>query len=417
MAIPITVPRLGWSMDEGTFVGWLKKNGESVKAGEPLFTLEGDKAAQDIEATDDGILRIPANAPHSGDTVSVGSLLGYLVSADEIALPAGDSLEDNSSRHELSQNVKAQEFAASSEPSSEHAKRFGSSAKNGQTPSVGIPAAQDQSGSKALISHLVISPRARRRAAELGLDCRGLKGTGRFGRIIEADVLEAMKKTVTVGSSSMRRSIAKRTTESVSKAPHFYLRTEVDASALLEFRDRHLPEIEQTTGVRLTLTDLLLRAQALALRDCPFANAIWQDDKVVPVPGFDVGLVVGFEDGLLIPIVRGADTGGLAALAKQRASLVEAARTGKIIAEDLRGGATSLSNLGKSCVDEFAAVIAAPQSSILAAGRTAPRPFVVDGQLTVRTTIKLCLSVDHRVMDGGPAAKFLSRIVERIVHP
>lgn len=215
----------------------------------------------------------------------------------------------------------------------------------------------------------------------------------------------------------MRRSIAQRTAESFSKVPHFYLRREVDATALLEYREQLLPEIEKATGLRLTLTDLLLRAQALALQDSPHANAIWQDSEVVPWPACDIGLVVGLEGGLIMPVIRSAHAGGLAELVKQRAMLVEAARTGKLSAEAMQGGASSLSNLGNNCADEFAAVIAAPQSSMLAVGRAAARPFVVDGQLVVRTTLKLCLSVDHRVMDGGPAAKFLGRIVELVEHP
>jgi pyruvate dehydrogenase E2 component (dihydrolipoamide acetyltransferase) len=162
---------------------------------------------------------------------------------------------------------------------------------------------------------------------------------------------------------------------------------------------------------------LLLRAQVLALRDCPYANAIWQEDRLVGFSGCDVGLVVGLDDGLRIPIVRGADAGGLSSLAKQRASLVEAARAGALTPEAMQGAATSLSNLGDSGVDEFAAVIAPPQSSMLAMGRAAPRPFVVEGQVVVRTTLKLCLSIDHRVMDGGPAARFLARMVELIEHP
>jgi pyruvate dehydrogenase E2 component (dihydrolipoamide acetyltransferase) len=379
-------------MDEGTFVGWLKKNGESVSAGEPLFTLEGDKAAQEVEATDGGLLRIPPDAPKAGDAVKVGALLGYLDGAGESATASANSPPPPpATADQTGPSVEASAPAPAANPFPV------------ETP--------------AHSSHLAISPRARRRAAELGLDPRGLKGSGCSGRITEADVLEAAKETPAPGLSAMRRTIAQRTAESFSRAPHFYLRTEVDAGALLELRARLLAEVERARGVRLTLTDLLLRAQALALRDCPHANAIWQDNRVVRLPGCDVGLVVGLDDGLLIPIVRAADAGGLAALAGQRTSLVDAARAGTLAAEAMRGGATSLSNLGNTGVDEFAAVIAPPQSSMLAVGRAIPRPLVVDGQVAVRTTLKLCLSVDHRVMDGGPAAKFLDRIRELIEHP
>jgi pyruvate dehydrogenase E2 component (dihydrolipoamide acetyltransferase) len=382
-------------MDEGTFVGWLKKDGDQVRAGEPLFTLEGDKASQDVEATDSGVLRIPPEAPKAGDTVSVGAMLGYLLAENEKPIqPEG-----------LAQPAAAAQQQAASGP-----------AKADLAAAATVPSRrQAEAGQPA--STVTISPRARRRAAELGLDYRPLKGSGPAGRIIEADVLEAARQAPAPGLSTMRRTIAQRTAESFSKAPHFYLRTEVAATALLELRERLLPEVQQAAGVRLTLTDLLLRAQAVALRDCPNANAIWLDGQVVRLSGCDIGLVVGLEGGLLIPIVRGADAGGLAALARQRAWLVEAARTGKLTAETMQGGATSLSNLGNTCVDELAAVIAPPQSSMLAVGRAAPRPFVVNGQLAVATTLKLCLSVDHRVMDGGLAAEFLGRVVALIEHP
>ena len=169
--------------------------------------------------------------------------------------------------------------------------------------------------------------------------------------------------------------------------------------------------------MRPTVTDFLLRALALALRDCPFANTIWQDDTIVRLADCDVGLVVGLSDGLLIPIVRRADQGDFAVLSRQRAALVEAARAGKLAAEALQGGASSLSNLGNTRVDEFAAVLPPPHSSILAVGRAASRPFMVDGRIGARTTLKLCLSVDHRVMDGVPAGEFLGRIVEGLEQP
>lgn len=386
-------------MDEGTFVGWLKKDGESVKAGEPLFTLESEKASQDVEATDDGTLSIPTDAPKAGDPVTVGSLLGYLLGEGERGGPSGAVLQVApvvEQRPPGAASVALEPFAQPVAPA---------------------PSLQEVAGAGGPISAVTISPRARRRAADLAVDYSRLRGSGRTGRIREADVLAAARVAPGGGLSTMRRTIAQRTAESFARAPHFYLRTEVDATALLELRDRLLPGIERETGLRLTLTDLLLRAHALALRDCPCANAIWQEDQMLRMSACDVGLVVGLDGGLLIPIVRGADASDLAELLKQRAGLVEAARAGRLSAEVMQGGATSLSNLGNTCVDEFAAVIAPPQSSMLAVGRAAPRPWVVDGLLAVRTTLRLCLSVDHRVMDGGPAAEFLGRIVERIQHP
>jgi pyruvate dehydrogenase E2 component (dihydrolipoamide acetyltransferase) len=395
MPIAIIVPRLGWSMDEGVFVGWLKKDGDAVRAGEPLFTLEGDKAAQEIEAVDSGILRIPPNAPKAGDTVTVGTPLGYLMGETESVAPA------DAGRSGLSQDAEER-----------------SAAPVGAV--IGVATATASAGQGELgpaPGEVIISPRARRRAEELGVDYRRLKGSGSSGRIVEEDVLAAARQERAPGPATMRRTIAQRTADSSARVPHFHLTTEVDATALLALRARLLPQIEQAVGIRLTLTDLLLRAQAMALRDCPRANAIWLDNQVAHFSACDVGLVVGLDDGLLVPILRAADSRGLAELAQQRRSLVEAARAGQLPPEATQGGATSLSNLGTTVVDEFAAVIAPSHSSMLAVGRAAARPFVVDGQLAVRVTLKLCLAVDHRVLDGGPAAGFLGRIVDRIERP
>jgi len=392
MAISIIVPRLGWSMEEATFVGWLKKPGEAVKAGDPLFTLENEKATQDVESTDSGRLCLAPDAPRAGDVVKVGALLGYLDTENE----SGAAATSSPRQAPVEEQRLASTVAASAiKPTAELA----------------------TVATAARASHPAISPRARRRARELGMDWSRLQGSGRTGRIVEADVLEAAKKATPSPLSTMRRLIAQRTVESFATVPHFYLRTEVDVTALLQLRERLLPDIERTTGARLTLTDLILRAQARALRECPFANAIWQDNHLTPLPAGDVGLVVGLPDGLMIPIVRSADGAELAALVKQRAALVAAARAGRLAAEALQGGATSLSNLGNTCVDEFSAVIPPPHSSILAVGRAVPRPFVVREQLVVRPTLKLCLSVDHRVMDGGPAAEFLGRIVAALEQP
>lgn len=387
-------------MEEGTFVRWLKREGESVKAGEPLFELEGEKAAQEIEALDSGILRIHAQAPPPGTVVKVGTLLGHLVASTEpvvqIAPPPVTTPNDGVGapaaglRSTLSRDLSGSETAPAAAVSPRETARV------------------DAEPTKR------ISPRARRRATQLGVEWTELTGSGRTGRIVESDVLKIAAGGVVTEPSAMRRAIARRTAESFASVPHFYLRTEANATALLAARERLLPQIEAQVSVRLTLTDLILRAQALALRDCPFANKIWRGDALLSLPGTDIGLVVGLTEGLLIPVIRGTGDGTLSQLAAQRSRLVERARAGKLTETELSGGSTSLSNLGTSCVDEFTAVIPPGQSSILAVGAAALRPVVLQGQVVARTTVRLCLSVDHRVMDGGPASKFLERIVHHL---
>jgi pyruvate dehydrogenase E2 component (dihydrolipoamide acetyltransferase) len=393
MPIDITIPRLGWSMEEGTFIGWLKKDGDFVKTGEPLFTLEGEKAAQDVEAADTGVLRIPADAPPAGTVVQVGAVIGHFLDDNKISDPQPAS-------------PKSTEAQVPDEKS--------------QSAVVMSSARIAPIDGKLKTDGNAMSPRARRRATELGVDASQLKGSGRTGRIVEADVEKAAPPAPTAvpaALSTMRRTIARRTSESFATVPHFYLRSEVDATALIELRKQLLPEIESAFGVKLTLTDLLLRAQAVALRDCPFANVIWNNNGLVAINRRDVGLVIGMPEGLMIPILRAVDEGSLGSLAEQRASLIETAKAGKLSSEAMEGGATSLSNLGNSLVDEFTAVLPLPHSTILAVGRAVPRPFSKDGWIGLRTTLKLSLSVDHRVLDGAPAGEYLGRIVELLETP
>jgi pyruvate dehydrogenase E2 component (dihydrolipoamide acetyltransferase) len=261
--------------------------------------------------------------------------------------------------------------------------------------------------------------------AARGLDAAAVRGSGPGGRIVEADVLNlrpAPADSRPAGAawapaSPMRLAVARRTAESFASIPHVYLRAELDATALVDARARLVERVQREAGVRPTLTDFVVCAMARALADYPAANRIWRDGGTLGFPTVDVALLVAAGDGLLAPVIRRADALGLTGVAKERSRLVEAARAGKLPADALGGGAASISNLGAGPVDDFSAVILPPQSSILAVGRAAPRPFVVDGRLAVRTTLRLCLSVDHRVLDGAAGAEFLGRIVEALEHP
>ncbi|MFH1266331.1 MAG: 2-oxo acid dehydrogenase subunit E2, partial [Planctomycetota bacterium] len=259
----------------------------------------------------------------------------------------------------------------------------------------------------------------------LGIEPAAVRGSGPSGRIVEADVLrlEATTRASPAGSNSgpavspMRLAVARKVSESFATVPHFYLRAEVDVTALGNLRKELAGQVEAACGSRLSLTDLLLRALALALRDMPQANRIWQHDTIVDLPSVDVGLVVQVDDGLMVPILHAADRLELVELARRRAEIVAAARAGALPAQAFEGGAAALSNLGRHRVDEFAAIISPPHSSMLAVGRAASRPAVFEDRLCVRQTLHLTLSVDHRVMDGGPAADFLDRIVALLEAP
>ena len=202
-----------------------------------------------------------------------------------------------------------------------------------------------------------------------------------------------------------------------AEIPHFYLRLEVDVTDLVRLREDMVSALERECGARITLTDFILRAQALALRDFPAANAVWRNDGVFTFSDSNVGLVVGTSEGLAIPIIRAAQHLSLVDIAGERERLVGAVRNGHLNTDPDAVAATSLSNLGPARVDEFSAIIAPCQSSMLAVGRAAPRPYVIGDRLEVRTTMRLCLSVDHRVLDGAPAADFLARIAGLLENP
>lgn len=271
----------------------------------------------------------------------------------------------------------------------------------------------------------LVSPRARRMLRERGLNPATVRGTGPNGRIVAADVLRTGSMSrptaanpATAGFlSPMRRAVAAKVTESFATVPHFYLRVLVDVTGLVQLREQTLDTIQRQAGHRPSLTDFLLRAMAMALGECPQANRIWQDDAIVQLPSVDVGLVVQVDDGLLVPVFRHADRLSLVELVRHRATRLEEVRSGRISADGLQGGATSLTNLGKHRVDEFAPIISPPQSSMLAVGRVAERPAAWDGRLALRQTMPLTLAVDHRVMDGVPAAEFLDQIVKLLENP
>jgi pyruvate dehydrogenase E2 component (dihydrolipoamide acetyltransferase) len=257
------------------------------------------------------------------------------------------------------------------------------------------------------------SPRARRAMLSLRIDPAALRGSGPGGRIVESDVL-AFKRPVG-GVSAMRQAIAQRTTESATKIPHFYLRAEIDASQLVSIRKQLVAGIEQRSGVRVTYTDFILRALGLALQQCPEANSVWQNDTLVRYTMTNVGLVIALDEGLMIPVIEDAASQSIENIGAARGVLQNDIEARKKVSS--LPAAISLSNLGNGRVDEFDAIIPTGQSMILALGRIAPRPFVVDGKIEVRETLKLSLALDHRVHDGTPASKFLGCIVDLLENP
>lgn len=264
------------------------------------------------------------------------------------------------------------------------------------------------------------TPRARRRAALENIDLSQVRGSGLGGRILDEDVKRAVIKPTI---SAMRRTIAERTAESFRTIPHFYLETEIDATGLVEFRRHYRERSRPSIEWDLSFTDLFLRGLSIALQSCPEANALWEGETIQRVMGGGVGLVVSVPSGLYVPILSAPYLHDLDKLAAERFRLVRSARTGQLEAKmSVKGpGAplcvTSLSNLGSGRIDRFLPVIHVGQSSMLAVGRIANRPWVKGEGLTVKPTLNLTLAADHRVMDGVAAAGFLDKVCQYLESP
>jgi pyruvate dehydrogenase E2 component (dihydrolipoyllysine-residue acetyltransferase) len=383
MSIPVVMPQLGLIMEEGTVTMWLKKTGDSVKKDEPLLTLTTDKAEVEVESPAAGTLgRILIQA---GDAVPVGTILAYIEGEAEVRA----AIDSEQSLPEDLQRVP---------PPAE--------APETQRSQPALPQA---------LGRATASPRAKRLARSLGLNLEDISGGSHVGPIRETDVRNAATRSTASGKTNTgyRQIIAERLTRSVQTIPTFSVSAEANAEKLLAFHESMKPSPLKVVAAKLTITDLLLKLLAVALKESPELNAVWLDDSVHNMTSVDIGLAVDTPKGVAAPVVRKADTLDLQALASQRSGLAENARRGRLSLAELEGGAATLSNLGRYRVDRFQGIISPGQSSILAVGQIRERPWV-DVTLGIKPTVILNLTVDHRVADGAAGARFLGKIIDMI---
>jgi pyruvate dehydrogenase E2 component (dihydrolipoamide acetyltransferase) len=379
VAIAITVPRLGWSMEEGTFAGWLKKEGEQVQPGQALFLLESDKATEEIEALDEGILRIPPDGPKLGDKVMVGQVLAHLVAEGEAVPSVGAEAQ-------LPTTVVARGI-------------------EGDCPSQGDAS---RAASKASRRQPAISPRARRLAANLSIDCGSLMGTGRNGRIRERDVQAAGKaEGRLIPHTKLRRTIAARMVAGVTQAAPVTLTTKADATNLVNLRQQFKTAADAIVPGYM---DMILKLAAAALRQHPLLQAQWRDEGLWVPQRIDIAMAVDTEAGLLAPVVRAVDSLTLREIAEQSRELIARARTGTLTADRMRDATFTITNLGSHGIDAFTPIIFLPQCAVLGVGRIVREPAVVADHIVPREQVTLSLTFDHRVLDGAPAAKFLNTL-------
>jgi pyruvate dehydrogenase E2 component (dihydrolipoamide acetyltransferase) len=374
----VIMPALGLAQETGKVLRWLKAEGESVTKGEPLLEVETDKVTVELEAPADGVV---AALRAEGDDVPVGEPVAYV-------LAPGESV-----------------------PSEQPAPATAPEAPAPAAVALEIPAAAPEGRPRRRLA----SPKARRLARERGVDLDSVAGSGPHGSVLAADLAAAGgngSAALTTGAVWQR--MAERVAKSWQTVPHFFLVREVDAGRLQAWREvaRSRPGDEAVTH-----TDLLVRICGAALREHPRVNATWGDGSVVPLEEVNVGIAVATDEGLVVPVIHGADRLALADLSARRAELVEAARAGRLAPTDVQGGTFTISNLGMYGVDAFLAVVNAPQAAILAVGRIAERVVAVDGAPAVRPTMTLSLSFDHRVVDGARGAQFLDTVAALVEEP
>lgn len=422
MATNILMPALSPTMTEGNLARWLKQEGERVKAGDVIAEIETDKATMEVEAVDEGILgRILVAAGTQG--VKVNDVIAVLVEAGE-AVPAAGA---------------APKATPAAVP-----------APAAPAPIAAAPVAVAPAPAAASGDRVFASPLARRMAAQAGLDIGQIAGSGPNGRIVKADVDAALSRGpapvaahvpvaapapiaaprpaaavaitaphTAVPNSSIRKVIARRLAESKATIPHFYVSTDVEIDALLKIRaDLNARSPKDGPGAfKLSVNDLVIKATAVTLRRFPNVNAMWTEDAILQLHDVDISVAVSIPDGLITPIVRNADTKGLAAISTEMKDLAARAKTGKLKPEEFQGGGFSISNMGMYGVRDFAAIINPPQAGILAVSAGEQRPVVKNGALAIATVMTLTLSVDHRVIDGALAAEFLQALKRNIEDP
>ena len=399
MPINITLPRLGWSMEEGKFLAWLKKNGDSIKEGEPLFTLESDKAAQEVEAIDSGILRIPLDGPKPGDVIKVGHVLGYLVAEGE-TMPVATAPTVPTAPPHVETTIPI------SDPIPEQ-----------------IVKPITKPITKPMPEETPASPRARRAAKEHRVDLATLAPTGKGGRIRERDVLAAATSISTTGMKQvpltpMRRTIAARLMHSRQTTVPVTITARCDATALLAFRQQLKSLSSSLQHSSPTINDILVKLTASALRQHPMLAATWAEDHLLLPESIHLGIAVDTEAGLLVPVIRDVGTSTLTQIAVQSQKLIAAARSGQLVAAEMQGACFTLSNLGSLGVEAFTPVINPPESAILGIGAIGREAVPLDdGTFTARDRLTLSLTFDHRVNDGAAAARFLQTLRHLIEHP
>jgi pyruvate dehydrogenase E2 component (dihydrolipoamide acetyltransferase) len=436
MATKVYMEALSPTMEEGRISAWLKNEGDEIKEGDVLAEVETDKATMELVARGSGVLR--KRMIGEGDTANVGTIIAVIAGADEdvAALTGGGG-------DAPAPAAEAPAPAVQAAPAAEAPAAPAQAAPAAAAPAEAAPAPAPQAGGDGRIK---ASPVARRLAREAGVEVGSVVGSGPGGRIVKRDVEAAVQSggapaqpaaeapaqavapaqapaPAAAGAgfreqplSQMRKTIAKRLTQSIGPVPHFFLTVEIDMGEAMKLRGR-INERFADQGIKVSPNDLVIKAAASALRKHPWVNAAWTGDSIRLYDHAHIGVAVAVEEGLITPVIRDADSKGVGEIAREVRELAGRAREKKLKPEEYTGSTFSISNLGMFGIEEFTAVINPPEAAILAVGAVADKVVAVDGEMVIRPRMRVTLSCDHRVIDGATGAEFLHTFKSYLEEP
>ena len=402
MPVEIVMPKLGLTMTEGLIVEWRKKEGDPVTKGDILFVLETEKVTYEVEAPEDGT--IGKILVKEQETVPVGAVVAYLLKPGESAV-----------------EITAAPAAA---PRAEAASPAPASA----SAAAAAPAAPAGGRVKA-------TPLAKKLAKEYGIDLAAVGGTGPGGRILREDVEKAKASGIKAPAAAapaaaapaaeeklvpftgMRRTIAKKMLQSKLEAAQTYMSNTVDASNLQRYREALLPFVEKKYGVRLTITDLMMKVTGAALREHPVVNTRWTEKGVLYLPEVHMGMAMALDEGLIVPVIKSINAKSLGQIAVDRTALIKKGKTNSFLPDDIKGSTFTLSAMGMFGIEQFTAIINQPENAILGVAAIIDKPVVEKGQIVIRPMMNVNLSYDHRTIDGAEAGKFMQTLKAFIEDP
>lgn len=413
MPTAITLPRLGWSMEEGVFIEWLKGEGDAVSPGDALFTIESDKAAQEVEAIDAGRLHVPVNGPQRGDKIKVGAAIGYL-------LADGETPE---AIRGASTPTAAVEDREPSKDTARSASASGIVSPEKRRPQSAVRAVDPKQGARSMSAAGPASPRARRAAREKGVALEHVSPSGTSGRICERDVLRVWNEQAgdsenweAIETHPMRRTIAERMVRSLNSTAPVTIHRRCDAVELVNMRSQLKEAAGDAEGP--SFNDILMKIVAGALRRHPMLAARWVSDQIELPKSLHIGFAVDTEHGLFVPVIRDVLQLSLREVTGVSRALIAAARARELKQEQMQDGCFTITSLGSFGVEAFTPIINHPQTAILGVGAIRREAVgMEDGTLANRHQLTLSLTFDHRIVDGAPAARFLQNVCERIENP